>query len=50
MNIGEFARLGGVSTRRLRHYDAIGLLDPAHVAPTPAAARTTSRSSSCSTA
>jgi DNA-binding transcriptional MerR regulator len=33
MNIGEFARLGGVSTRRLRHYDAIGLLSPAHVDP-----------------
>jgi DNA-binding transcriptional MerR regulator len=33
MNIGEFARLGGVSTRMLRHYDAIGLLVPAHVDP-----------------
>jgi DNA-binding transcriptional MerR regulator/effector-binding domain-containing protein len=33
MNIGEFARLGGVSTRRLRHYDAIGLLEPADVDP-----------------
>lgn len=33
MNIGEFARLGGVSTRMLRHYDAIGLLSPAHVDP-----------------
>ena len=33
MNIGEFARLGGVSTRRLRHYEAIGLLEPADVDP-----------------
>lgn len=33
MNIGEFARLGGVSTRMLRHYDALGLLVPAHVDP-----------------
>jgi DNA-binding transcriptional MerR regulator len=30
-NIGEFARLGGVSPRMLRHYDAIGLLKPAEV-------------------
>lgn len=29
--IGEFARLGRVSVRMLRHYDAIGLLHPAHV-------------------
>ncbi|WP_328326461.1 MerR family transcriptional regulator [Kribbella sp. NBC_00382] len=33
MNIGEFARLGGVTTRMLRHYDALGLLVPAHVDP-----------------
>jgi DNA-binding transcriptional MerR regulator len=33
VNIGEFARLGGVSTRMLRHYDAIGVLKPAHVDP-----------------
>ncbi len=33
MNIGEFARLGGVSTRMLRHYDALGLLVPAEVDP-----------------
>jgi len=33
VNIGEFARLGGVSTRMLRHYDAIGLLEPADVDP-----------------
>lgn len=26
--IGEFSRLGGVSARMLRHYDAIGLLRP----------------------
>jgi len=29
--IGEFARHGRVSIRMLRHYDAIGLLRPAHV-------------------
>jgi len=27
-SIGEFARLGGVSVRTLRHYDEIGLLRP----------------------
>ncbi|MGL4255714.1 MAG: MerR family DNA-binding transcriptional regulator, partial [Microbacterium sp.] len=27
--IGEFAALGRVSVRMLRHYDAIGLLEPA---------------------
>lgn len=31
--IGEFARLGGVSVRTLRHYDEIGLLRPASVDP-----------------
>ncbi|GAB3406169.1 MerR family transcriptional regulator [Flindersiella endophytica] len=31
--IGEFARHGRVSVRTLRHYDAIGLLRPAHVDP-----------------
>jgi DNA-binding transcriptional MerR regulator len=31
--IGDFARLGQVSVRMLRHYDAIGLLRPAHVDP-----------------
>ncbi|MGK5684846.1 MerR family transcriptional regulator [Actinoplanes sp. URMC 104] len=31
--IGEFAGLGRVSVRMLRHYDAIGLLRPAHVDP-----------------
>jgi DNA-binding transcriptional MerR regulator len=33
MNIGEFARQGRVSVRMLRHYDALGLLPPAHVEP-----------------
>lgn len=32
-SIGEFARLGRVSVRMLRHYDAIGLLRPAVVNP-----------------
>lgn len=31
MSIGDFARLGGVSVRMLRHYDDIGLLRPAEV-------------------
>jgi DNA-binding transcriptional MerR regulator len=31
--IGAFARLGLVSVRMLRHYDAIGLLRPAHTDP-----------------
>ena len=31
MLIGDFARLGQVSVRMLRHYDAIGLLEPDHV-------------------
>ncbi|MFD0901004.1 MerR family transcriptional regulator [Actinomadura sediminis] len=31
--IGEFARHGRVSVRMLRHYDALGLLRPAHVDP-----------------
>ena len=30
-SIGDFANLGRVSVRMLRHYDAIGLLRPAHV-------------------
>jgi DNA-binding transcriptional MerR regulator len=33
LNIGEFARLGQVSPRMLRHYDAIGLLRPERVDP-----------------
>jgi DNA-binding transcriptional MerR regulator/effector-binding domain-containing protein len=32
-SIGEFARMGTVSLRTLRHYDEIGLLRPAHVDP-----------------
>ena len=32
-SIGEFARLGAVSVRTLRHYDEIGLLHPAKVDP-----------------
>jgi DNA-binding transcriptional MerR regulator/predicted transcriptional regulator YdeE len=31
--IGEFASIGRVTVRLLRHYDAIGLLTPAHVDP-----------------
>jgi DNA-binding transcriptional MerR regulator len=31
LTIGDFARHGRVSIRMLRHYDAIGLLRPAHV-------------------
>jgi DNA-binding transcriptional MerR regulator/effector-binding domain-containing protein len=33
LTIGEFARFTGVSVRRLRHYDALGLLPPASVDP-----------------
>jgi DNA-binding transcriptional MerR regulator len=33
MNIGEFARLGQVSPRMLRHYDETGLLKPREVDP-----------------
>ena len=33
LNIGEFARLGQVSPRMLRHYHDLGLLVPAHVDP-----------------
>lgn len=32
-SIGDFASHGRVSVRMLRHYDAIGLLQPAHVDP-----------------
>src|SRR5690242_12529531 len=32
-SIGDFAALGRVSVRMLRHYDAIGLLPPARVDP-----------------
>src|SRR5438309_6174996 len=33
LTIGDFARLGQVSPRMLRHYDDIGLLQPAKVDP-----------------
>lgn len=33
LSIGEFARLGRVSPRMLRHYDQLGLLAPEHVDP-----------------
>jgi DNA-binding transcriptional MerR regulator len=33
LNIGEFARLGRVSPRMLRHYDQLGLLAPGRVDP-----------------
>jgi len=33
LNIGEFARLGQVSPRMLRHYDETGMLRPARVDP-----------------
>jgi DNA-binding transcriptional MerR regulator len=33
LNIGDFARLGQVSPRTLRHYDELGLLRPEHVDP-----------------
>jgi DNA-binding transcriptional MerR regulator/effector-binding domain-containing protein len=33
ITIGDFARLGRVSVRMLRHYDEIGLLRPDHVDP-----------------
>lgn len=31
--IGEFSRIGSVTIETLRHYDALGLLKPAHVDP-----------------
>ncbi len=31
LSIGHFARHGRVSVRMLRHYDALGLLQPAYV-------------------
>jgi DNA-binding transcriptional MerR regulator len=34
LSIGDFARLGHVSPRMLRHYDELGLLRPVHVDPT----------------
>src|SRR5271165_1863856 len=35
-SIGEFARHGRISVRMLRHYDEIGLLQPAHIDPNTA--------------
>jgi DNA-binding transcriptional MerR regulator len=32
LSIGEFARLGQVSPRTLRHYAEVGILEPAHIA------------------
>lgn len=31
LSIGAFSRLGHISVRMLRHYDALGLLPPAHI-------------------
>src|SRR5437763_2546338 len=33
LNIGEFARLGRVTPRTLRHYDELGLLTPERIDP-----------------
>jgi DNA-binding transcriptional MerR regulator len=33
LSIGDFARLGQVSPRTLRHYGELGILEPAHVSP-----------------
>ena len=33
LKIGDFSRLSRVSVRKLRHYDEIGLLPPAHIDP-----------------
>lgn len=33
LTIGEFARLGQVTVKALRHYDALGLLKPAAIDP-----------------
>lgn len=30
-SIGEFAKLGGITTETLRHYDRVGILKPIHV-------------------
>src|SRR5919206_2487735 len=34
LTIGRFADATGLTVKALRHYDAIGLLQPAHVDPT----------------
>ncbi len=49
LNIGEFARLGQVSPRMLRHYDQLGLLKPERVDPETGYRSTASTSSSAST-
>ena len=33
LKIGDFARIGQVSIKALRHYDALGLLRPTHIHP-----------------
>ncbi|NLE81186.1 MAG: MerR family DNA-binding transcriptional regulator, partial [Rhodococcus sp.] len=33
LSIGEFARAARMSVKALRHYDALGVLVPAHVDP-----------------
>lgn len=33
LSIGQFARASGLTAKALRHYDAVGLLTPAHVEP-----------------
>jgi len=32
-SIGQFSRMTRLSARRLRHYDAVGLLRPAYIDP-----------------
>jgi hypothetical protein len=46
LKIGDFARIGQVSIKALRHYDALGLLRPAHTPPRAAIASMTWLSSS----
>ncbi len=46
-SIGEFASIGRVSVRMLRHYDEIGLLPPARVDPFSGTAPTTVGSLPC---
>ncbi len=31
VSIGRFARLSGLTVKALRHYDELGVLEPAHV-------------------
>jgi MerR family regulatory protein len=49
-SIGDFARLGGMSIRTLRHYDEIGLVPPPRVIRSPATALTRLSSYGSSTA